>query len=113
MSKMPTFDGKVTIRVRFRNKAEYQKFRKYVLKTGWEYDVSNPQYESLVREFHTADDVTEISKIIIELLQLGFYVWTTSYELTEIDPAELESPTDDEEEEGGENFEDWDDREED
>ena len=99
MSKMPTFDGKVTIRVRFRNKAEYQKFRKYVLKTGWEYDVSNPQYESLVREFHTADDVTEISKIIIELLQLGFNVWTTSYELTEIDPAELESPTDDEEEE--------------
>ena len=108
---MPEFNGKITIRVKFRNKIEYEKFRKYVLKTGWTYDIGHPQYESLVKEFHSVDDVEKITKEIVRLLQLGFQVWTTSYELTEIDPSELESPTDDEEEEGGEDFEDWDDRE--
>ena len=95
---MPKFDGKITIRVKFRNRLDYEKFRKYVLRTGWAYDIGHPQYESLVKEFHSVDDVEEITKEIVRLLQLGFQVWTTSYELTEIDPAELESPTEDEEE---------------
>lgn len=96
---MPEFNGKVTIRVRFKNKIEYEKFRKYILKTGWDYDVGHPQYESLVVEFHSIEDVERITKTVVQLLQQGFYVWMTSYELKEIDPAELESPTDDEPEE--------------
>ena len=91
----PKFDGKVTIRVRFHNKAEYQKFRKYVLKTGWEYDMGHPQYECMDREFHTCDDLVSINKEIIHLLQLGFDVWTCNYQLTDVDPAELESPSED------------------
>lgn len=91
----PKFDGKVTIRVRLRNKAEYQKFRKYVLKTGWEYDMGHPQYEYMDHEFHTCDDLVSINKEIIYLLQLGFDVWTCNYQLTDVDPAELESPSED------------------
>ena len=91
----PHFDGKVTIRVRFHNKAEYQKFRKYILKTGWEYDMGHPQYECMDREFHTCDDLVSINKEIIHLLQLGFDVWTCNYQLTDVDPAELESPSED------------------
>lgn len=96
---MPVFDGKVTIRVRFRNRVEYEKFRKYILKTGWSYDIGHPQYESLTVEFHNTEDVDRITRTVIQLLQQGFYVWMTSYELKETDPAELESPTDDEPEE--------------
>lgn len=92
---MPKFDGRVTIRVKFRNKAEYQKFRKYVLKTDWSYDFGHPQYECYTREFHTCDDLAEINKEIIRLLQLGFDVWTCNYQLTDVDPAELESPSED------------------
>ena len=91
----PRFDGKVTIRVRFHNKAEYQKFRKYVLKTGWEYDMGHPQYECMDREFHTCSDLVSINKEIIHLLQLGFDVWTCNYQLTDVEPAELESPSED------------------
>lgn len=91
----PKFDGKVTVRVRFRNKAEYQKFRKYILKTGWEYDMGHPQYECMDHEFHTCDDLVSIDKEVIQLLQLGFDVWTCNYQLTDVDPAELESPSED------------------
>lgn len=103
----PKFDGKVTIRVRFRNKAEYQKFRKYVLKTGWEYDMGHPQYECMDREFHTCDDLVSINKEIIHLLQLGFDVWTCNYQLTDVDPAELESPSEDDDFCDLEDSEEW------
>lgn len=100
---MPKFDGRVTIRVRFKNRIEYEKFRKYILKTGWAYDVGHPQYESLVVEFHSVEDVEHITRTIVQLLQQGFNIWLADFSLTEIDPAELESPTDDEpEEEDGE-----------
>lgn len=75
------FNGLVTIRVRFRNNAEYQKFRKYILKTDWSYGVEYPIFESIIMDFHNTDDLHNVTKQIVELLQLGFDVYTSHYEL--------------------------------
>lgn len=86
----PTFNGQATIKVRFRNKAEYDKFRIYILKTKWETDIP-PLWEDIVINFHNAEDIDLINKHIIQLLQLGFEVYTCRYKLEE-QLAEEEHP---------------------
>ena len=87
---MPIFDGKVTVRVNFRNRAEYEKFRKYVLKTPWTYELDTPLWEEQVMEFHSAEDVEHIDRMIVQLLQMGFQVYCCRYELATETPPKIE-----------------------
>ena len=88
------FDGVATIKVRFQNKAEYEKFRKYILKTNWSYDLDHPMWEQLTMEFHCSEDVDKISRQIVALLQMGFEVYSCRYQL-ESQLAEEEHPPED------------------
>ena len=78
---MDNFDGRATIRVRFRSRVDYEKFRKYILKTAWAYDLDYPMWEELTLDFHCTDDVNEITKHIIGLLQMGFEVYCCKFQL--------------------------------
>ena len=87
------FKGQATIKVRFRNKAEYDKFRIYVLKTKWNMDV-HPCYQDIVIEFENSSDIDRINRQVIQLLQLGFEVYTCRFKL-EQQLAEEEYPPED------------------
>ena len=89
-----TFDGQATIRVKFNSRAEYEKFRIYILKTKWSYDLDYPMFEELVMDFHNNDDLDRISRQVIYLLQLGFEVYCCRYKLEQT-LAEEEHPPED------------------
>ena len=76
-----SFDGRATIRVKFNNRAEYEKFRIYVLKTKWSYDLDYPLFEEMKMEFHCVDDLNHVNKQIVYLLQLGFEVYCCRYQM--------------------------------
>ena len=78
---MSGFDGRVTIRVKFTSRAEYEKFRKYILKTEWSYDLDYPMWEELTLDFHNVDDLEKVNRHIIGLLQMGFEVYCCKYQL--------------------------------
>ena len=97
---MENFDGRMTIRVRFRNRLQYEKFRKYILKTEWCYDQDYPMWEELKVDFHKTEDIYEITKQVIALLEYGFEVYCCRFQLEshlaeEEHPSE-EDPDDDE-----------------
>ena len=77
------FDGRATIRVRFRNRAEYEKFRKYILKTEWSYALDYPMWEEMTVDFHCTDDVDLINRNVVRLLQMGFEVYCCRFQLEE------------------------------
>lgn len=76
-----SFDGRMTIRVKFKSRPEYEKFRKYIIKTGWSYDLDYPMWEELVVDFHCIDDLNQANRQIINLLQMGFEVYCCRYQL--------------------------------
>jgi len=100
-----TFDGRATIRVHFRNRPEYEKFRKYILKTQWSYDLDYPMWEELTLDFHCVDDVEQINKHIVGLLQMGFEVYCCKYQLEEHLASDQHPPEGDMD---GDNFEELD-----
>ena len=104
MESIQKFDGQATIRVIFRNRAEYEKFRKYVLRTEWSYDLDFPLFEEIKKDFHNVEDINQISMQIVWLLQLGFHVQACRYQL-ESELAELEHPEEDQEEDHEEDIE--------
>ena len=77
------FEGQATVRVNFRNRPEYEKFRKYVLKTEWSYALDYPLFEEMVFKFSYSSDIDKISRMIVGLLQMGFDVYCCRYELNE------------------------------
>lgn len=82
---MPTFEGSATIRIIFKCRAEYLKFRKYILKSPWKpCELDCPPYEELVIPFHCTDDIDTINRKIINLLQMGFDVYCCQYRLENI-----------------------------
>ena len=89
-----SFNGQVTIKVRFRNNPEYVKFRTYILKTDWMPGDAYPTWEDLVIDFHSVEDLDRITRRIVQLLQMGFEVYSTRYKL-ESQLAEEEYPPDD------------------
>ena len=101
------FDGRATIKVRFCNKAQYQKFRKYILKTDWSYDQGYPTWEELTVDFHCVDDVEQINKHIVGLLQMGFEVYCCRFQLEE-HLAESEHPEEDDPADESVNLKDFD-----
>lgn len=93
------FDGKAIIKVRFRNKLEYEKFRKYILKTSWNYgDAAYPLWEEMPLAFHCIDDLNRINNLIIYLLQLKFEVYCCKYQMDVIMEEESDEKVEEEEE---------------
>ena len=79
------FEGKATIRIIFKCRAEYLKFRKYVLKTEWQpCTLDCPPYEELIMPFSCSDDIDAINRRIISLLQMGFNVYCCQFFLDNI-----------------------------
>ena len=99
------FDGQATIKVRFHNKTEYDKFRMEVLKTKWSTDAA-PQWEDITIPFHNCEDVEQINRTVIQLLQLGFEVYSCRFKL-EKQLAEEEHPPEGDTD-GDDDIEDWD-----
>ena len=93
------FTGQVTIKVRFQNAGEYAKFRKYILKTAWNVGDKYPTFEVMILPFYDIEDVENITKRIVQLLQLGLEVYASNWKV-ERQLAEEESPQDDEPDEG-------------
>lgn len=89
------FTGQVTIKVRFQNAGEYAKFRKYILKTAWNIGDKYPTFEVMTLPFYDIEDVENITKRIVQLLQLGLEVYASNWKV-ERQLAEEESPQDDE-----------------
>lgn len=85
------FSGRATIRVRFKSRAEYEKFRKYILKTEWSYDLDYPMWEEIVVSFYSTDDICALDRKIVWLLQMGFEVYCCKFQLEE-QLAEAEFP---------------------
>lgn len=86
--------GEATITIRFENKLQWQKYRKYILKTGWDFDGgSNPYVAQLPIKFHTVDDIEFIVKKIVQLLQLGFDVYSCQWKMkqNEVDDSQATS----------------------
>lgn len=80
--KQESFFGHATITIRFENRVQWQKYRKYILKTDWEFDGGQNPYTAQLKEcFETVEDVENITKKIVELLQLGFDVYSCKWEL--------------------------------
>ena len=105
MVSEPSFNGQATIKVRFRNKPEYDKFRIYVLKTQWQTDAA-PYYEDITINFHNTEDINQITRQIVQLLQLGFEVYTCRFKLEE-QLAEEEHPSEEDPEEDGVDISDF------
>lgn len=78
---MEKFEGCMTIRVQFKTRAEYEKFRKLVLKTEWSYELDYPMWEEIKKPFSCSDDIDEINRLVIYLLQMGFDVYCCRYSL--------------------------------
>lgn len=91
------FDGQVTIKVRFKNNPEYVKFRTYILKTPWMPGDAYPTWEDMVVDFHSIQDLDNITRQVVNLLQMGFEVYSCRYKL-EQQLAEEEHPPEDPEE---------------
>lgn len=74
--------GTAVITIRFENRLQWQKYRKYILKTNWDFDGgSAPSVAQLPIQFACIDDVERVLKTVIELLQLGFDVYSCQWNL--------------------------------
>lgn len=74
--------GSASITVRFENRVQWQKWRKYVLKTDWDFDGgSGPYIARLEEKFNCSEDVERITKRIVQLLELGFEVYSCQWKL--------------------------------
>ena len=74
--------GSARIVIHFENRAEWQKYRRYILKTDWDFDGSTgPRTAYLDRTFRCAEDLEKIAKEIANLMQIGFDVYSCHWTL--------------------------------
>lgn len=74
------FYGQAKLVVRFENRAEWQKWRKYVLKTDWDFNDSEyPETTSMIIRFANSEDIEAITRKIVGLLQMGFNVYSCNW----------------------------------
>ena len=83
--------GTAVITVRFENRVQWQKYRKYILKTDWEFDSGyHPYTATLELPFKSAQDVDYIAMRVVQLLQFGFDVYSCSWKLDRNDILKAE-----------------------
>ena len=74
--------GAAIITIRFENRIQWQKYRKYILKTKWDFDGgSAPYVAQLPIQFACIDDIGHVIKTVVQLLQLGFDVYSCQWNL--------------------------------
>lgn len=74
--------GMATITIRFENRIQWQKYRRYILKTNWDFDGGMSPYTAHLEErFSCTDDVEKITKKIVQLLQMGFDIYSCKWTL--------------------------------
>ena len=78
------FAGSARINIHFLNRLMWQKYRKYILKTEWDFDTGMyPSSANLDMKFNSMEDVIQICKMIIFLLQMGFEVASCRWQLNQ------------------------------
>lgn len=76
------FGGSARINIVFANRLMWQKYRKYILKTDWDFDSGmHPSSANLVMTFENSNDVAKICGTIVYLLQMGFEVNSCRWQL--------------------------------
>lgn len=77
--------GKCVVAIRFKNRAEYLKWKYYMDPTRkWDFDVEFPAIMRTEFEFKNAREAEILCKKIIQLLEIGFDVYTSQWKLNEI-----------------------------
>jgi len=80
-AKADEFYGRCVLSIKFENKYEYEKWLKYHPDRKWEFLVSYPAIMRATYEFHTKQDVEILASKIIQLLQMGFQVYSADWQL--------------------------------
>ena len=75
--------GSCILEIRFQNKYEYEKWLKYHPDRKWEFMVTYPAVMRAVYDFQTAQEVEIMTKKIVQLLQMGFNVYSARWQLKE------------------------------
>lgn len=74
--------GSAIITVRFENRVQWQKWRKYIMREPWEFDGGNHPYTAALElHFSTAEDVEHIVQKVVQLMQMGFDVYSCQWKL--------------------------------
>lgn len=79
----PPVKGSCVLSIRIENRGEYLKWQKYNPGYQWEFIVTYPALMRAKYEFKSALDVEMITKKIVQLLQMGFEVYSASWKLEE------------------------------
>ena len=76
--------GTCALSIRFENKGEYLKWKKYFgVGRQWEFFVSFPAIMRAEYEFTNSLEVEVMAKKIVQLLEMGFNVYSAAWNLTE------------------------------
>ena len=78
------FYGKCVLSIRFKNHGEYLKWQKYTgseFSRQWDFAVSYPTVFRATYYFHTTDEVEMMAKKIVQLMQMGFNVYSANWQL--------------------------------
>lgn len=79
-----TFNGTCILSIRLQNHGEYLKWKELTHTTRkWEFIMQYPAILRAEYEFHNAMDVEIMTKKIVQLLQMGFDVYSASWKLEE------------------------------
>ena len=76
--------GSCILSITIRNKGEFLKWKTYCEPyRKWDFNVPFPAALQATYEFHTAQDVDVIAQKIVQLLQMGFCVYSARWQLAE------------------------------
>ena len=79
----PKLFGSCILEIHFNNKYEYEKWLKYHPDRKWDFIVTYPAVMRAIYDFHTALEVEIMAKKIVQLLQMGFNVYSARWQLKE------------------------------
>ena len=83
--------GSCILEIHFQNKYEYEKWLKYHPDRKWDFLVTFPAVMRAIYDFHTALEVEIMAKKIVQLMQMGFNVYSARWQLKPY-KSQLEEP---------------------
>ena len=82
-TKPSVINGKCILSIRFENHGEYLRWKKYSGDRKWDFLVNYPAILRAEYEFNNSLDVEMMTKKIIQLLQMGFDVYSANWQVKE------------------------------
>lgn len=79
--KSNVMHGRCTLSIRLENHGEYLKWRKYNGGRQWEFEHTYPAIMKAEYYFHSSLEVEVIAKKIVQLLEMGFDVYSARWSL--------------------------------